>query len=262
MDRHAAYVALTRHREAVHLYADRQTFGDREGLDKALSRASRKDLAYDYAAADLGRIAARVGALQEQVHALRREEQSLKADLVTLDQVQATRRDLGEAHAAVAKAAGRIYVEPQEATRALLADPKAVDRLAAGEAHAYGELRGHARILLGKDAERSQAEREVPSLRAALWSHRETEQRFARHQSAAAHVGQGALEIKALLDRVTSTLRHVETLSRGPEQALERALRHTSRIAVHAAVSLLPTPMQMPVRLAMHATERILGLGR
>ena len=60
MGRHATYVALTRHREAVHLFADRQRFADRDGLDKALSRASRKDLAQDYAAADLGRIAARV----------------------------------------------------------------------------------------------------------------------------------------------------------------------------------------------------------
>jgi len=53
-------VALTRHREAVHLYADRETFGDRMQLDRALSRESRKDLARDYGAADLQRLADRV----------------------------------------------------------------------------------------------------------------------------------------------------------------------------------------------------------
>ena len=111
---------------------------------------------------------------------------------------------------------------------------------------------------------RSQAEQAVPSLRAALWSHRETEQRLSRQQLAAAGIGRGVQEITALLDRVTAALRQVETLSRGPEQALERALRQSGRIAVHAAVSLLPSPVQTPVRLVLHAAEKVLahGLGR
>jgi hypothetical protein len=227
-----------------------------------LSRASRKDLAHDYAASELGRIATRVGAFQEQAQVLRRQEQSLKADLVTLDQVQTTRRELGEAGAAVAQAAARVYLHPEAATQALLADPRALDRLTAGEVHAYGELRGRARTFLGQDAQRAQAEQEVPRLRAALWGHRETAQRFHRQHSAAERIGQGVQEVRALLGRVSSALHQVEALSRGPEQALERAIRQTSRGAVEIAVSLLPAPIQSPVRLALHVTERALGLGR
>jgi len=70
-NRNATYVALTRHREGVHLYADRKTFKDRETLDKLLSRPGRKDLAQDYAAADLGRQAARAEVGARQASALR-----------------------------------------------------------------------------------------------------------------------------------------------------------------------------------------------
>src|SRR4029079_11083607 len=110
--------------------------------------------------------------------------------------------------------------------------------------------------ILGKDAQRSQAEQEVPRLRAALWGHRETEQRFHRQQSAADRIGQGVLEVRAILGRVSAALRQVEDFSRGPEAALERAIRQTGRSAVHAAVALLPGPIQTPVRLAMRATEK------
>ncbi|MCB4824552.1 AAA family ATPase [Roseicella sp. GB24] len=48
MDRHAAYVALTRHREGVALHWSREAMGDREGLARALSRARPKDTALDY----------------------------------------------------------------------------------------------------------------------------------------------------------------------------------------------------------------------
>ncbi|HEY0784175.1 MAG TPA: AAA family ATPase, partial [Thermoanaerobaculia bacterium] len=260
MDRNATYVALTRHREAVQLYADRETFRDREGLDKALSRTSRKDLAYDYAAADLSRLAGRVEALTEKTMALRREEQSLKADLVTLSRVEIARKDLDQARTSVEKAAGRIYLNPPEATRALLADPRAVDRLAAGEAEAYGRLRGHTRLLLGKDTQRSEAERQIPGLRGALANHRESSHRFTHQQSLAGRIGGGVVELQAQLQRVVSAVRMAEAASRGPEEALTIAVRQTSRIAVQAVVSLLPPPIQAPVRLALRAAERVLGL--
>jgi hypothetical protein len=136
-------------------------------------------------------------------------------------------------------------------------------------------------------------------LRAALWRYGETHERLSRQQSAAARIGDhlpevkalldrvtlrhpserlsprteaergaaaavgtGALEVKALLDRVTSTLRQVETLAHGPQQALALAVRQASRTAVQTALSLLPAPIQTPVRLALRATEMALGLGR
>jgi hypothetical protein len=63
MNRNASYVALTRHLEGVQVYTDRQTFADRDQLDRSLSRAPSKDLARDYAAAAIERHAARLAPL-------------------------------------------------------------------------------------------------------------------------------------------------------------------------------------------------------
>ena len=49
MDRHMAYVALTRHREGVVLHWSAEAMGDRAGLVRALSRARAKDTSLDYA---------------------------------------------------------------------------------------------------------------------------------------------------------------------------------------------------------------------
>ena len=50
MDRHMAYVALTRHREGVTLYAGRDEFQDFSGLAERLSRGGLKETTLDYAA--------------------------------------------------------------------------------------------------------------------------------------------------------------------------------------------------------------------
>src|SRR5215210_6193298 len=50
MDRHAAYVGLTRHREGVELHWAREDLRDRAGLDRVLSREREKDTTLDYAA--------------------------------------------------------------------------------------------------------------------------------------------------------------------------------------------------------------------
>ncbi|MFH6787386.1 Ti-type conjugative transfer relaxase TraA [Methylobacterium sp. MA0201] len=50
MDRHAAYVGLTRHREGVELHWAREDLKDRAGLDRALSRERAKDTTLDYGA--------------------------------------------------------------------------------------------------------------------------------------------------------------------------------------------------------------------
>lgn len=64
MDRHAAYVGLTRHREGVELHWSRADHGDRTGLDRALSRERAKDTTLDYAG-----FAERRGLLVERGHA-------------------------------------------------------------------------------------------------------------------------------------------------------------------------------------------------
>src|SRR4051794_9221733 len=50
MDRHAAYVGLTRHREGLELHWAREDLRDRAGLDRALSRERAKDTTLDYQA--------------------------------------------------------------------------------------------------------------------------------------------------------------------------------------------------------------------
>jgi hypothetical protein len=249
MDRNATYVALTRHREAVHLYADRETFGDREGLDKALSRASRKDLAQDYAAADLHRIASRVNVWRQDEHALSGLVSALSAHLSTIDRAESSRREEEAARTTLRQAAARVYADPEAAISALRrADRPGLDRLVAAEAGAYGPLLGRDRFLLGKDAERFQAERAVPILRAAAWSLREAEAKSASQQSAIAEFTSGGQvpEAEALLARLAANF------GRSPEKALgfeqpqtERQDLAATRYAVQrAAASIYFNPQE------------------
>jgi Ti-type conjugative transfer relaxase TraA len=48
LDRHAAYVALSRHRESVQLHYGADDFADRDGLIQVLSRERQKDVTTDY----------------------------------------------------------------------------------------------------------------------------------------------------------------------------------------------------------------------
>ena len=48
LDRHSAYVALSRHRESVELHYGEDDFADRSKLVRALSRERQKDMASDY----------------------------------------------------------------------------------------------------------------------------------------------------------------------------------------------------------------------
>src|SRR3546814_8803157 len=48
MDRHSAYVALSRHRDGVQLHYGRDDFGDDRRLVRTLSRERAKDMACDY----------------------------------------------------------------------------------------------------------------------------------------------------------------------------------------------------------------------
>jgi hypothetical protein len=50
MDRHLTYVAMTRHRDAVTLYAGRDEFRDTDALSARLSRAGLKETTLDYGA--------------------------------------------------------------------------------------------------------------------------------------------------------------------------------------------------------------------
>lgn len=65
MDRHSAYVALTRHRSAVTLHWAQEDLVDRMGLERALSREGAKDTTLDYPIAEERLAAAAPGSAQE-----------------------------------------------------------------------------------------------------------------------------------------------------------------------------------------------------
>ena len=64
LDRHAAYVALSRHRASVDLHYGRDDFADRDQLVGTLSRERAKDMASDYGAEFADRRGIRVPAVQ------------------------------------------------------------------------------------------------------------------------------------------------------------------------------------------------------
>ena len=253
MNRNAAYVALTRHRHQVHLFADRETFGSREALDRTLSRASVKDLARDYGAAQVERAGARLASWQRQAEALRRDVQTLRAGLVTLERAETAGRQLAGRRDALAAAAARVYADPRRACSALAADPGAAARLAAGEAAAYGPLRGRSRLALGPSRERTAAQAAVPALAAAVRGHAEAAGRAGRRLAAAEKVGASRPVLEARLVRATATLAQIETAARAPAQALASALQSLGERAGRTVLALLPRALSIPARLALRA---------
>ncbi len=263
MDRHAAYVAMTRHRESVHLYADRETFGDRHQLDSALSRDSRKDLARDYGASELERAAGRVVQWEERHQALLGQQSQLFLARQTLERAGAAAEDLDRSRPFVERAAARVYARPEDAVRVMLTDTRtAAERLAAGQAHAYGELRGRVRILLGPDAQRLGAERAVPQLRSEIERYLQLENIKARAFQDAGRVGATMGQIQVQLRRVSATLQHVRAATGPAEKALAHVAERLGRAAVSTAISLLPKPLQVPLRAAVRVIDRVLDLGR
>lgn len=53
LDRHAAYVAMSRHRDRVDLHYGQDDFSDQRALTRALSRDRGKDMAFDYPVSEL-----------------------------------------------------------------------------------------------------------------------------------------------------------------------------------------------------------------
>ena len=68
MDRHGAYVALSRHREGVQLHHGRDDFADTPALTRTLSRDRAKDMAGDYAPGQAVEARARVFAERREIH--------------------------------------------------------------------------------------------------------------------------------------------------------------------------------------------------
>ncbi len=290
MHRDDALVALSRHRDTLDLYADRASFPGRELLDRALSHPGRRDLAGDYAAADLRRAVDRLQDVAAAIASATRVERPLREALAAHETLQRARQRVVEARRSLSQPAGQAYAEPAGALRGLLRDPAAADRLREGAARDYGALRG--RAVFGKaDRERTQALHAVPTLTGRLDAYQRS---LAGLQAAKRQVrasleritgpGPGAAATPALaaspaglprpaqlrreLARVDADLRGHHQASRSAQDAVETAIRALGRPAVDSALVLLPPEVALPVNLAVRAVERALergpdlGLGR
>ena len=302
MRREDAVVALSRHRDTLDLYADRASFPGRELLDRTLSHPGRRDLAGDYAAADLRRAVDRLQDAAAAIASATRLERPLREALAAHATLQRARRRVVEARRSLSQPADQIYAEPAMAMRALLRDPAAPARLRDGAARDYGALRG--RAVLGRaDRERAQAQHAVPTLTGRLDAYQrslaglQAAKRQARASleriagpslaetaarglpGAAAAPAQPAraatplrlpplAQVRRELARVDADLRGHHRASRGAQDAVETAIRALGRPAVESALVLLPPEAALPVNLAVRAVERalergpVLGLGR
>ena len=275
MDRDAAAVALSRHRDTLDLYADRASFPGREFLDRALSRPALKDLAADYAAADLRRVVDRLQDAAAAIARATRVERPLRDALAAHDALQQARQRVVEARRALSQPASQVYAEPARALRGLLRDPAAADRLRAGAARHYGALRG--RAVLGKAGrERTRALHAAATLTGRLDAYR----RSLAGLAAAKRQARGSLErvagpghaaspprlprpaqLRRELARVADDLRGLRQASRGAQDAVETAIRTLGRPAVDSALVLLPPNVALQVNLAVRAVERALEPG-
>jgi Ti-type conjugative transfer relaxase TraA len=264
MNRNASYVALTRHREGLRVYSDRETFDNREHLDRALSRAPSKDLARDYAAAAIERHAARLEPLKEQAVHLRTERYEIRRGIDTLDQAAAEAQRLAEARAALERVAARVYADPAQAVARLTADPRTAERrLYAGQAQAYGELRGRgATFLFRPDAARQAAEQAVPTLGPAVGSYLRSEQIAGNARALANTIAESLPRLQDQLAQVNRGLHRLEQAIAGPEKAIEAIVREIGTQGARLALAALPRELHLPVQAAIWAVERVLDMGR
>jgi len=296
MNRHAAETALSRHRHGLDLFADRETFPSREHLDKVLSRPGPKDLAGDYAAAELRRAVRRLQDIAAKTAGVTREEQRLGKALAAHADLQRARLRVVDARRGLGAPAAQAYVDPAKALRDLLGDPAAADRLREGKARAYGNLRGHA-VLGAASRARDEAhqavmtltgrlyayQRSLTQLRAAKQTFRAQVQELARPGGpplvpatgsasrgelpgvAAAHSPSTGLprpaEIRRELAGVTATLRTYQQASHSAQDAVEAAVRRLGPAAADSALLLLPAEAALPVQLAVRAVERAVERG-
>jgi hypothetical protein len=299
MNRNVSYVALTRHREELHVYADRATFPDREQLDRALSRAEAKDLARDYGVAALERQAERIAPLLRHAEELRAQGADITDRAQTLERADSLVAKLEEYRSQFQEALGRVYADPLQAEARILADPRAAERLAHGEAAAFGPIRGRpAGTIRPANQVHKDAQIAVPAVQRALASYQTVSAQATAARAAALRVqgllstpstrlqaaaqpprgqspgnyspsshittsGSGGLpELRMRAHQVRQAIRTVEQSLEGPAKILEAAVREVGAQAVRVAIAALPPPLRLPVQIALRANERIVDLGR
>jgi Ti-type conjugative transfer relaxase TraA len=145
MDRHAAYVGLSRHRDGVSLHWSRDELGSREGLDARLGRERLKDTSLDYTldGDDLVRpYADRRGLVPESEIILRDRQVEARPAVVSTSQERVAADHAREAERQQAIVAGRAgFRDRYEARRREQAAEQAARELAQREEQARGLVR-------------------------------------------------------------------------------------------------------------------------
>lgn len=234
MHREDAVVALSRHRDTLDLYADRASFPGRELLDRTLSHPGRRDLAGDYAAADLRRAVDRLQDVAAAIASATRVERPLREALAAHEALQRARQRIVEARRSLSQPADRLYAEPAMALRALLRDGAAPARLREGAARDYGALRG--RAVFGRaDRERAQAAHAVPTLTGRLDA----------YQRSLAGLQAAKRQARASLERIA-----VPSLAPAPSAAESGLPGTAARGLPEAAAGRLPGAAATPAQAA------------
>jgi Ti-type conjugative transfer relaxase TraA len=164
MDRHLAYVGLSRHREGVSLHWSPEEMGSQEGMVRRLSRERLKDTSLDYA--DGGIAPEKTGPREEsgrQAYASRRGLSPLAPESGIVVERQAGRKD--GLFAGLRLNAAPLQEAVPERRRAM--DPLALDRAAERYVHAWREAQrmeerglpvlAHQRLALDRAADRLEA---------------------------------------------------------------------------------------------------------
>lgn len=126
LDRHAAYVALSRHRDGLELHYGRDDFADQGKLARVLSRERGKDMASDYAGGvDPGR---------RLTDAMVRLARAAREIVKAREQGRAeSPRQLRELHKARDAVDGALPGGSRDLRSAFVRDPQVMERLAAGD---------------------------------------------------------------------------------------------------------------------------------
>jgi len=264
------------------------------------ARPGRKDLASDYAAADLRRAVDRLHEIAAQTVAATREQRPLREVVAAFDALRDSRLRVVALRRSVTAAATQVYADPRRALRRLLRDPAAPDRLNQGKVRTYGRLRDRSRLAALRHGP-IQDRPAVASLTGSLYDYHRglagmqsaklsvqtqlaaNSDRLPQPSStraappelpgaAAARATPARLprpaELRRELARVESSLRNLQAAGRATQDGIEAAIRGMGRATLDSVLLLLPPKVASPVEAAARAVAQSidrgpdLGLGR
>ena len=221
MDRHSAYVALSRHRDGVQLHYGRDDFDDQRSLVRTLSRERAKDMASDYARdpdAEIRAFADRRGLSGELSFAKARtpEQRGIEAETIS-PKARVPTDDLG-AERSAGRGAGEAKAPAERQPRRGMFDgfrPKAAPERPAPAAERDRSGQGERPKRGMFDGLRLSAEPARPAASPAKAPEREQDRAFSRAVERTSRVAEAMLQTRASSGVV---LEH-------QKQALERAVQ-------------------------------------